>query len=204
MPKILGTYSVVDIQCWAVKSHIHSLQQTYRKLSGSERPSTITGLDQLTGLVDWTGGLTLKTIFTLFNKTYSPVELRGNLTSLLSAHTVMEQISIGLQYQWKALQPPMLSLYLLQWRQPVSMTTDESGELSAVITPYQHTMHHNAQVYISKQSNQVQYNVMFFSYKPCPHCQLSVLKVSWEIKCKRMGCYSLKSITCNFRALPLP
>ena len=60
---------------------------------------------------------------------------------------------------------------------------------------------------ISKQSNQVciQYNVMFFSYKPCcPHCQLSVLKVSWEIKCKSMGCYSLKFITYNFRALPLP
>ena len=34
------------------------------------------------------------TIYTLFN-TYSPVELRDNLISLLSAHTVMEQISIG-------------------------------------------------------------------------------------------------------------
>ena len=37
-----------------------------------------------TGLVDWTGGLTLKTIFMLFNKTYSPVELRGKPCSLLS------------------------------------------------------------------------------------------------------------------------
>ena len=34
-----------------------------------------------TGLVNWTGGLTLKIIFTLFNKTCSPVELCGNLSA---------------------------------------------------------------------------------------------------------------------------
>ena len=33
--------------------------------------------------MDWTGGLTLKIIFTLFyNKTYSPVELCGNHVAL--------------------------------------------------------------------------------------------------------------------------
>ena len=38
-------------------------------------PSTITGVDLWTGLVDWTGGLTLKIIFTLSNETHSPVGL---------------------------------------------------------------------------------------------------------------------------------
>ena len=51
-----------------------------------------------TGLVDWTGGLTLQMICMLFNKTYLPVEIYvETLISLLSAHTVMEQISIGLK-----------------------------------------------------------------------------------------------------------
>ena len=46
------------------------------------------------GLVDWTGGLTLKIIFTLFNKTYLPVELCGNPVAFsLYTHTVMEQIA---------------------------------------------------------------------------------------------------------------
>jgi len=61
-------------------------------------PSTITGLDWWTGLVDWTGGLTLKNNFYTFDKTYSSVELCGNPISILFAHTVMEQISTGLQY----------------------------------------------------------------------------------------------------------
>ena len=35
----------------------------------------LSGLDWWTGLVDWTGGLTLKIIFTLSNETHSPVGL---------------------------------------------------------------------------------------------------------------------------------
>ena len=40
----------------------------FQLLPQSTGPSTITGLDQWTGLVDWIGGLTLKIIFMLFNK----------------------------------------------------------------------------------------------------------------------------------------
>ena len=47
--------------------------------------------------MDWTGRPTLKIIFMLFNKTYLPVELCGKPCSLLSAHTVMEQISKAYQ-----------------------------------------------------------------------------------------------------------
>jgi len=51
-----------------------------------------------TGLVDWAGGLDwwtdTKNHFTDFNKTYSPVDrVTWKPCSLLSAHTVMEQLS---------------------------------------------------------------------------------------------------------------
>ena len=59
----------------------------------TDRPSTITGLDEWTGLVDWTGGLTLKIIFMLSNDTHSPVELCGSPAALfLATYMVPEQI----------------------------------------------------------------------------------------------------------------
>ena len=48
-------------------------------LNSLDRPSTITGLDWWTGLVDWTGGLDwwtdTKNHFYAPNKTYSPARL---------------------------------------------------------------------------------------------------------------------------------
>ena len=47
-----------------------------------------------TGLVDWTGGLTLKIIFMLSDDTHSPVELCGSPAALfLATYMVPEQIT---------------------------------------------------------------------------------------------------------------
>ena len=45
-----------------------------------------------TGLVDWTGGMTLKIIFTLSNETHMPMEWCGTLSFLCSYTVVLEQI----------------------------------------------------------------------------------------------------------------
>ena len=57
-----------------------SSQAVYRLPTHSQifTPSYIPGLECWTGLMDWTGGLTVKIIFMLPNKTHSPVELCGN------------------------------------------------------------------------------------------------------------------------------
>ena len=61
-------------------------------------PFTNTGLEQWTGLVDWTGGLTLKIIFTLSNKTHFSLEncvpppTRSTIKHIAN-HTAMPGIS---------------------------------------------------------------------------------------------------------------
>ena len=59
-----------------LKPVLHVLQVATTFLS-AEWPSTITGLDYLTGLMEWTGGMTLKIIFILSNDSHLLVELCG-------------------------------------------------------------------------------------------------------------------------------
>ena len=80
--------------------------------------------------MDWTGGLTLKIIFTLFyNKTYSPVELCGNHVAFsLRTQSWNKQVRPTEIVKVFVLSNVMvLSLHMLQWRQPdlVPTTTDE-------------------------------------------------------------------------------
>ena len=85
---VMGIYRIVSISIMArwTKSFIGGAYQT---TSESKQKKAI--YNHWAGLVNWTGGLTLKIIFALFNKTYSPVVM-WKLFSLLSAHTVMVQV----------------------------------------------------------------------------------------------------------------
>ena len=75
-------------------SHSHFLVNFLEVFILGERPSTITGLGQWTGLVNWTGGLTLKIIIMFSNDTHSPMRLCGSNAALfLATHMVPEQIT---------------------------------------------------------------------------------------------------------------